>query len=180
MNFWSLINALGLLSTLDAHCLTTTAIVEDENGIASLECWKFTQPLQKYPTIGMSLPLANVSNVTYVALPPRSGEGIHNPPHPMLFVLLSGLAHITLPNGADEAWVMEGVNGLLVAADTVGEGHYTDYPSDKTTVALQIPFENGIIPPHKIVHLGACKSPNQIISNDPGVELSFARLQYEL
>ncbi|KAL2818692.1 hypothetical protein BJX63DRAFT_383783 [Aspergillus granulosus] len=80
-------------------------------------------------------------------------------PHPMLFVLLSGMAHVRLPDGTGEAWVMEGVNGLLVAVDDAGEGHYTDYPSDKTAVALQIPFENGIIPSHTVAHSGACKSP---------------------
>lgn len=44
-----------------------------------------------------------------------------------LFVLLSGLAHVTLPTSDDEAWIMEGVNGLVVAADVIGVGHYTSY-----------------------------------------------------
>lgn len=97
-----------------------------------------------------------------------------------LFVLLSGLAHITLPNGTDEAWVMEGVNGLLVAADAAGEGHYTGYPSDKTTIALQIPFEGGIIPSHNVAHSGACTSPSQIISDGRETGLPVAKLQHEL
>lgn len=85
MNVWYILQVLSLLPLIvNAHYyLTATAITEDEKGTARLECWKFTQPFHTYPTVGMSLPLANVSNVTYVALPPRSGEGIHNPPHPM-------------------------------------------------------------------------------------------------
>ncbi|RJE23401.1 hypothetical protein PHISCL_04253 [Aspergillus sclerotialis] len=169
MKFWSvLILSLSYLS-LASKCtqyLTATAIVEDANGTASIECWKLTTPFHKYPTTGMSLPLGDVSNITYVALPPRSGEGIHNPPHPMLFVLLSGLAHVTLPDGDDEAWIVEGVNGLLVAADANGVGHYTDYPSDKTTIALQVPFSDGVIPEHTIVHSGACQSDSQVTDCD--------------
>jgi hypothetical protein len=74
------------------------------------------------------------------------------------FVLLSGLAHVTLPNGTDDVWILEGVNQLIVAADTVGEGHFTDYPSDNVTVALQIPFANNIAPDHKVLRDGACES----------------------
>lgn len=61
---------------------------------------------------------------------------------------------------------MEGVNGLLVAVDVAGEGHYTDYPSDKTTIALQVPFEDGVVPSHTVVHLGACKSSSQVTLED--------------
>ena len=84
MKFRYILQVLSLLPFIaNAHYLTSTAIAEDEKGTARLECWKFTQPFHTYPTVGMSLSLANVSNVTYVALPPRSGEGFHNPPHPM-------------------------------------------------------------------------------------------------
>lgn len=75
---------------------------------------------------------------------------------------------------------MEGVNGLLVAADAAGEGHYTDYPSDKTTVALQIPFEGGIIPSHSVAHSGSCTSPSQVISDDRETELPVTGLRHEL
>jgi len=160
--------------------LEATAVVSEPDGIARLECWKFNTPLHQYPTVGSALYLADTSNVTYVVLPPRSGEGLHKPPHPMsvppppcglsytivwfltlssilrLFILLSGLAHVTLPHGEDEAWIMEGVNGLVVATDVTGVGHYTEYPSDKETVALQLPFLNGIVPGHEVLHSGAC------------------------
>ncbi|KAJ9148456.1 hypothetical protein NKR23_g4937 [Pleurostoma richardsiae] len=129
--------------------LEATAVVSEPDGIARLECWKFNTPLHQYPTVGSALYLADTTNVTYVVLPPRSGEGLHKPPHPMLFILLSGLAHVTLPHGEDEAWIMEGVNGLVVATDVTGVGHYTEYPSDKETVALQLPFLNRIVPGHE-------------------------------
>lgn len=74
------------------------------------------------------------------------------------FVLLSGLAHVVLPESDDELWIMEGVNGLMIAADIIGQGHITEYPSDKSSVALQIPFRNGKMPDHSIVHQGVCKS----------------------
>lgn len=86
---------------------------------------------------------------------------------------------MTLPDGSDEAWVMEGVNGLLVAADAAGEGHYTEYPSDKTTIALQVPFEDGVVPSHTVVHPGACKSSSQVTSEDGGTGLDTG-LRHEL
>ncbi|KUJ13669.1 uncharacterized protein LY89DRAFT_590988 [Mollisia scopiformis] len=149
-----------LLSTIRAHeatqYLTTTAVVTDHNDHAYLECWQFSTPFKTYPTVGQSLFLGHTTNITYVVLPPRSEEGIHKPPAPMFFMLLSGLAHITFPYNDEEAWVMEGVNGLLVANDIKGIGHYTTYPSDKETVALQVPFEGGVVPQHKILGRGAC------------------------
>jgi hypothetical protein len=80
-----------------------------------------------------------------------------------LFVLLSGLAHVTLPDGSDEVWIVEGVNGFIVAVDTVGVGHHTEYPSDKETVALQIPFADGIVPDYKVLKQGACHSASQVV-----------------
>ena len=90
-----------------------------------------------------------------------------------LFVLLSGLAHVTLPSSSDEAWIMEGVNGLLVATDDSGVGHYTAYPSNKDTIALQIPFKGGIIPDYTILKRGACHSPQQIVPEGLVVDFSM-------
>lgn len=73
-----------------------------------------------------------------------------------LFVLLSGLAHVTLPKCDGDLWIMEGVNGLIVANDVRGEGHFTDYPSDKPSVALQLPFKDGKLPKYRVVHGGVC------------------------
>ena len=63
--------------------LTATAVVSDSNGDARIQCWEFAVPFVEYPTVGMSLQLANTSNLTYVVLPPRSKEGLHRPPHVM-------------------------------------------------------------------------------------------------
>lgn len=159
--------------TFRDHYLTLTALLSDHSGEAYFECWQMAQPFTHYPTVGSGITgLADVSNVSYVVLPPRSDEGLHKLPHPMsvlschrkerdadrnrFFVLLSGLAHVTLLHGEDEFWIMEGVNGLMVAADVEGEGHYTAYPSDKETVALQIAFAGGGLPEHTVLRKGVC------------------------
>ncbi|OAL23039.1 hypothetical protein AYO20_11101 [Fonsecaea nubica] len=48
---------------------------------------------------------------------------------------------------------------ILVAADTDprASGHLTFYPGDGDSVALQIPFRDGVVPAHTVVHEGACK-----------------------
>jgi hypothetical protein len=68
------------------HYLHLTAVVSDEkDGHAKFECWQISTPFASYPTVGDSISgLADVTNVSYVVLPPKSGEGIHKPPHPML------------------------------------------------------------------------------------------------
>lgn len=72
---------------------------------------------------------------------------------------------MTLPHGNDDLWIMEGVNPVIVAVDVMGNGHYTDYPSDKETVALQLPFKDGKAMAHDVLHAGACKSARQVISD---------------
>jgi hypothetical protein len=137
--------------------LQLSAVVSDADDNARIECWQFDDvPFSRYPTVGKALHLADVSNVTYVVLPPKSKEGLHRPPHPMLFVLVSGKAHVILPDLSDELWLSEGVDDVIVAADVRGIGHYTDYPWDKETVALQLPFTDGKIPKHTIIGQGAC------------------------
>lgn len=68
----------------------------------------------------------------------------------------TGLAHITLPDSDDEAWFIGGNQGLLVAADTNGDGHFTDYPSEQSTVVLTLPFPGGVLPPHEVISTGPC------------------------
>ena len=53
--------------------------------------------------------------------------------------------------------------GAFIAVDTTGTGHNTSYPSNQETRALQIPFTNGIIPPHVVVADGACTA-DQIVT----------------
>jgi hypothetical protein len=91
---------------------------------------------------------------------------VHLPSHlhyPNRYVaFLSGLAHITLPNAAEEVWVQGGKYGLIIAVDNavVSEyGHITTYPSDADTVALQVPFSSGVIPNHMALHQGPCRWP---------------------
>lgn len=75
-------------------------------------------------------------------------------------IFLSGLAHIALPHSDAEAWVHGGKNGAILALDTTAvsaEGHYTRYPSDEETLALQVPFGERGVPGHQVLHTGACK-----------------------
>lgn len=146
--FAFLLDNAGSTNTETQYLHLTALVSTHENPNARFECWQISTPFSTYPTVGQSIPhLADVPNISYVELPPRSNEGVHNPPHAMFFVLLSGLAHVTLFDGdegeGEGLWIMEGVNGLMIAADVVGRGHVTEYPSDKVTVALQIPFKDG-------------------------------------
>ena len=71
----------------------------------------------------------------------------------------AGKAVISLPNSTQTATVYGGREGLILAADTKNVstlGHRTTYPSNHTTVAIQIPLENNAIPLHSILHPGAC------------------------
>jgi hypothetical protein len=79
-------------------------------------------------------------------------------------VFLSGVAHVTLPHGTDDAFVVGGANGLIIAVDTTGTGHNTSYPSNDSTRALQIPFAGGVIPPHTVLSSGACTGDSQVVT----------------
>lgn len=72
-------------------------------------------------------------------------------------MLLSGLAHVMIPATGEDIWVSPGPNSIIVAADIVGQGHITDYPSKQETVALQIPFKDGLAPPHHVLNQGPCR-----------------------
>lgn len=142
--------------------LNITALVTGPANTSLLECWQLTTPLTVSNTAGTigaeTLFLGAASNITYTSLPARFNGGVHTAPRKQLVVFFTGLAHITLPSGEDEAWVLGGSRGssLLIAADTEGEGHVTQYPSDEVTVALQIPFEDGEVPAQIVLQSGAC------------------------
>jgi hypothetical protein len=71
---------------------------------------------------------------------------------------LSGLAHITLPQDpTKDLWIVGGKGGLLFAVDTQGLGHLTTYPSDRETVAIAVPFQDGAVPEYEVVKDGACE-----------------------
>lgn len=71
------------LATLP-HRLQLTAVVSGQDQNAAFECWEISAPFTDYPTVGSAVTgLADVSNISYVVLPPGSKEGLHKPPHPM-------------------------------------------------------------------------------------------------
>lgn len=81
-----------------------------------------------------------------------------------LVVFLSGVAHVTLPHGPGDAFIVGGAEGIIAAVDTTGTGHNTSYPSNMQTIALQIPFTDGIIPQHVVVNEGPCTANSQIVT----------------
>jgi len=93
--------------------------------------------------------LGAVSHVTFLA---------------RLFILLSGVARIREPYSFHEFWIRPG--GLIVAADIESDGHYTFYPSDVESVALQIPFNNGTLPEHDVLWQGPCSASSPHIVSE--------------
>lgn len=90
------------------------------------------------------------------------------PPPPLsnrFVIFASGLAHVTLPNSTDEAWILGGANGLIVAVDTAGSGHYTTYPTDQTTISFALPFLGGEPPAYKVRSEGACHGDTQLVED---------------
>ncbi|EMC96565.1 hypothetical protein BAUCODRAFT_54508, partial [Baudoinia panamericana UAMH 10762] len=151
----------------NASYLQATAIVTNANNHSELQCWQFTSPVNISTTAGVSgsitFSFANTTSTVYTVIPPRFNGGTHTAPAAQVVAFVSGLAHITLPvavhgnSSLDEAWVLGGPDGLIVAADTLGAGHITTYPSNEPTVALQAPFGSASdIPAHSVVHSGPC------------------------
>lgn len=163
------------------------------NGSSTLECWSldsgFTSSSQAGTTGAEILQLGNLANASYSVIPAQFAAGLHNAPNVQYVylsllppfgpeegklnavsprrwvVFLAGEAHITLPNGTDEAWVLGGRDGMILAVDTSAVstyGHNTTYPSNETTIALQIPIEGGLVPNHTVVHTGPCVDGDQL------------------
>ncbi|EPQ55764.1 hypothetical protein GLOTRDRAFT_121223 [Gloeophyllum trabeum ATCC 11539] len=133
------------------------------NGQSVFECWAlqpgFVSSAQPGTAGAISLQLGNLANASYAIIPAGFDAGRHNAPNVQYVVFLSGLAHITLPNSTQEAWVQGGRNGMIFAADTADVsllGHSTAYPSGDQTVAMQIPTEGGLVPNHTVLHSGPC------------------------
>ena len=83
----------------------------------------------------------------------------------MLVYFTSGLIHITLPNGTDEAWLQGGKYGLIIAADTPdvsAHGHRTQYPSAATSIALQVPLCAGEDLDYVLLHNGPCTEDEMV------------------
>ncbi|KAM5439821.1 hypothetical protein MferCBS31731_004231 [Microsporum ferrugineum] len=144
--------------------LNITALTA-EKGQSTLECWSLERTFDVSDEPGTKgaaiLPLDGLmGDAKYSVLPPKFDGGLHNAPTVQWVVFVSGLAHITLPNRTEEAWVRGGVNGAIIAADTADvseKGHSTVYPSNVQTVSWQIPLRGGVLPKHRVLHRGACK-----------------------
>jgi hypothetical protein len=133
-----------------------------QGGVSILECWQllpgFATSSQSGTIGASSLQLGTLANASYSILPPGFDAGFHNAPTHQWVIFLSGLAHITLANSTDEAYVYGGENGLIFAADTSDVsalGHATNYPSKEETRAIQIPT-GGSIPSHTVLYSGPC------------------------
>ena len=71
---------------------------------------------------------------------------------------------MTLPYGTDDAFVVGGPDGTIIAVDVTGTGHNTSYPANMETRALQIAFTDGIIPPYEVLGTGACNVTDQVVT----------------
>lgn len=168
--------------------LTTSALVTNAQNHSAIECWRFDDPVTISETAGTvgaaSYTFPDAYETLYAVIPPRSNGGQHNAPVPQyvrpnteykevtntslarLVVFLSGVIQVTLPYPAsgntslDSALLVGGANGLLFAADTTGAGHITMYPSDQSTVSLQIRFKEDQVPSHTTLHQGPCHYKN--------------------
>ncbi|TFY77615.1 hypothetical protein EWM64_g6398 [Hericium alpestre] len=150
-------------STLNVTAITAA------NGSSVFECWAlnpgFNHSNQPGTAGASSLQLGDLANASYSILPARFNAGMHGAPNVQWVVFLSGLAHVTLPNATDEAWIPGGRNGVLFAADVPSVskyGHQTEYPSGDETLALQIPTADGKVPDHVVVHAGPCETKIQM------------------
>ncbi|KAH7104485.1 hypothetical protein BKA62DRAFT_589910, partial [Auriculariales sp. MPI-PUGE-AT-0066] len=133
------------------------------HGRSVFECWAlvpgFATSNQTGTAGAQKLELGNVANASYSILPPNFDGGLHNAPAIQFVAFLSGVAHITLPESDEEAYVVGGSHGLIIAADVAAvsrKGHITRYPTTEYTRALQIPTYGGKVPSHKVVHKGPC------------------------
>ncbi|KAJ9144623.1 hypothetical protein NKR23_g5993 [Pleurostoma richardsiae] len=153
--------SLAQLNSSTTPSLNLTAIGA-LNGESTLECWQLG-PFASSSTPGVSgalnLFLGDASNASYTVIPGRFDGGLHNAPALQYVFFASGLIHLSLPNGTNEAWIQGGKYGLIIAADTANvsaHGHRTRYPSDADSVAIQVPLAPGGEFDYVLLHDGAC------------------------
>ncbi|GFF26867.1 hypothetical protein IFM61606_05484 [Aspergillus udagawae] len=160
----------GAIATTAVTSMPTTlniTVIGARNNQSTLECWSlepaFSSSTQPGITGSATLSLGPVGdNTTYSIVPAQLDGGIHNAPTRQWVVFLSGLAHVTLPHSDDEAWILGGKHGMILALDTAdvsADGHYTEYPSDEATVAMTVPLKDeDEEPAHRVLYQGACKA----------------------
>ncbi|KAF2265546.1 hypothetical protein CC78DRAFT_460806 [Lojkania enalia] len=134
------------------------------NGRSTIECWQIKRPFDVSTDPGTAgskaLPLGDLTNLTLSILPPKFDGGLHNAPFVQFVAFTSGVAVVSLPDSNEQATIYGGKYGLIIAADVASvsaKGHITRYPSDDSTIALQIRIEGGVPPTYKILHKGACR-----------------------
>ncbi|PYH96234.1 hypothetical protein BO71DRAFT_397281 [Aspergillus ellipticus CBS 707.79] len=149
-------NETTIPSTLNITTITA------HNNQSALECWALDPGFTTSAQAGVSgtsmLSLGPITgNATNILIPGAYDGGRHNAPAIQWVIFLSGVAHVTLPHSDDEAWVVGGKNGAILALDTAevsADGHSTDYPTQESTVALEVPLAQ--VPGHRVLHSGAC------------------------
>ncbi|KAK3319993.1 hypothetical protein B0T19DRAFT_404524 [Cercophora scortea] len=137
------LTTLALSASAAAGLSLNITAIGAAKGESTVECWQFG-PFASSTTPGtigaLNLFMGDMANATYTVLPPRFDGGWHVAP-----ARHTGLIHITLPNGTDEAWIHGGKHGLIIAADTrevSAHGHRTQYPGNAATIALQVPLRD--------------------------------------
>ncbi|KAL6712881.1 hypothetical protein ACLMJK_009593 [Lecanora helva] len=145
-----------------------TTIATNSKKESTLECWQLDAPLVASAAAGTAgavfAQLGGTGATSYGLIPPRFNGGLHNAPSVQYVAFLSGKAVISLPNSTQTATVPGGRNGLILAIDIKNVstlGHITVYPSNQTTVVLQIPTANNTIPAHSVLHNGPCFDSEQ-------------------
>ncbi|KAK6078124.1 small secreted protein [Seiridium cupressi] len=143
----------------DLPYLNVTAVTHAK-GESVLQCWQLPYPfgISNAPGVanGSYAVIGEVANTTLTVIPANSDGGRHYADSQWVY-FITGLAHITLPNSSDEAWINGGKYGLLWAGDPSKfskHGHSTFYHEQSVTLALMT--EGGKEPKHEVVRQGAC------------------------
>lgn len=170
----ALLSNVLTLTAAKHQYFTTTAVISNSSAsnVAAFQCWRRPVPFEPYPTVGSSLPLANLTNATVVNLPRGGKEGLHKPPHPMLFVQLSGSATVTLPANPTDPGLRIEAGDVIVAVDVEGDGHWTEYGREGDAVALQLVLAQGWEEEWEVLYDGACedqRAPDRIIGMEQQV-----------
>ena len=80
--------------------------------------------------------------------------------HDRYNAILSGTLRVTIPNSPQQATVDGGKYGLIIVVDTANVskvGHASNTIGNQELTTMIIPTANGKIPPHKVIHSGACE-----------------------
>ncbi|KAF2095977.1 hypothetical protein NA57DRAFT_59039 [Rhizodiscina lignyota] len=158
-------SALAIHTIANGSQITVTTIITTSENISAFQCWTFSAPFLLGPAPFLALNLGDFDNLTYRVFPPHSSTGVHNAPRHQLILVQSGIVMITLPDGSDDpVYAQPGPSGLILALDVEGQGHTTSQPSDEEGLVLELPFRNGVIPPHKVINeTGACRGQESFL-----------------